>query len=130
MAQKSLQAQVQEIVRRELENRADKAKRALARATKEAMNDYYSVPEGKYYDRTGMFKQAYKEYEHKDTRDKNHMSITVGVVFENPPAYEKHGVPLEDIYASNLAGGHGGNGNQSADILEQVNAIADKISGK
>lgn len=130
MASKSLSAQIQEMVRKELENQADRAKRALVRATKEAMTDYYSVPEGKYYDRTGMFGKAYKEYEHKDTRDKNHMSITVGVVFENPPVYEKHGIPLDDIYASNLSGEHGGNGNQSADILERVNAVADKIAGK
>lgn len=122
--------EAQQVVRQELENEADRVKRALVRATEDAMDNFYSVPEGKYYDRSGAFHDAYKEYEKKNTRDPEHMVITVGVTFENAPDYEKHGIPIEDIYTSNLAGNHGGNDYHSGDIIEKVSAAADAIAGK
>lgn len=123
----SIIKEAQQMVRRELENEADRAKRALVRATEDAMDNFYSVPEGMYYDRTGAFKEAYEEYEKKNTRDPEHMVITVGVTFENTPNYAKHGIPLEDIYSLNLSGDHGGNGNHSDDIIERVSAAADAL---
>ena len=122
--------EAQKIVRKELANEADRVKRALVRATEDAMDNFYSVPEGKYYDRIEAFHDAYDEYEKKNTRNPEHMIITVGVTFEKPPQYAKHGIPLEDIYSSNLAGDHGGNGYHSGDIIEKVSAAADAIAGR
>ena len=126
----SIIKEAQQMMRKELENTADRAKRALVRATEDGMDTFYRVPEGKYYDRTGMFGEAYREYESKETRDPYKMSITVGVIFDKTPEYSKHGIPLEDIYEANLSGDHGGNGYHSGDIIEKVSAVADKIANE
>lgn len=123
----TLSPEVVAIVKKDLENAADRGKRALVAATKETMGDYYSFPEGRWYERTGMFGKAYTTIEQKDTRDTGNMSIKVGVEFESPVDYPVHGIPNEEIYTMNLSGEHGGNGN-SGDILERVERAADIIA--
>lgn len=116
------------MVRADLENRADQGKRALIAATKEAMGDYYSFPEGKYYERTGAFGNAYSEYECKDTRDAGHMVIDVGIMFDQPVNYPVHGISNEQIYEMNLAGQHGGNGATVPSVVDHVKKAAEIIA--
>lgn len=116
-------------VRQNLENEADKIKRALVSKTKESMEKYYSYPEGDYYDRTGAFGKAYRSFEQKRTRNINNMNIRVGVAFDTPPVYKIQGKPPENIYASNLSGEHGGNG-ENGDVVARVEEYADAISTK
>lgn len=120
-------------VQREIENEADRVRRQLVRATKEAMGDYYKYPRGRYYDRTGDFGRAYTSFKEQDFKDPNNMSVTVGISFEddNAPEYEHHGIPNEAIYAANLAGEHGGQGRgNSGDVIEHVERVADFIVAK
>lgn len=123
----TLSPEVVAIVKKDLENAADHGKRALVAATKETMGDYYSFPEGRWYERTGMFGKAYTTIEKKNTRDTSDMSIEVGVEFESPVDYPVHGIFNEEIYEMNLSGEHGGNGN-SGDILERIERAADIIA--
>lgn len=120
-------------VQHEVENEADRIQRALVSATKEAMGEYYSYPEGEYYDRTGQFGRAYKPYKKQHFRDPNNIKVTVGISFEdeNAPQYEHHDIPNEDIYAANLSGEHGGQGRgNTGNIIEHVERVADFIAAK
>lgn len=121
-------AEVVKLVRNTLENAADRAKRALVAATKEAMEDYYAFPEGEYYVRSGAFGQAYSVYECKEMRDPRHMSIEVGIMFDKPVDYPVHGIPNEEIYSMNLSGAHGGNGFTDPSVVEHVKRAADLIT--
>lgn len=117
--------QIQDIARKQLENEADKIKRALVSATKQAMDDYYSYPEGIYV-RTEQFYNSWKPYEKKDTRDIDNMSITVGVVFDCDYEYIPRGLSMDEIYDNNLAGFHGQGWGTSP--LHQVQKAADAIA--
>lgn len=123
----TLSPEVVAIVKKDLENAADRGKRALVAATKETMGDYYSFPEGRWYERTGMFGNAYTTIEKKNTRNANNMSIKIGVAFDNPVDYPVHGISNEEIYEMNLSGEHGWNGN-SGDVVERVERAADIIA--
>lgn len=127
----SISAEVKEMVRRELENVADKGKRRLVRATKDLMDEYYSFPEGRYYNRTGAFRNAYNTIESKYTRDIANATVVVGIAFDTPPQYSKHGLPLDEIYEMNLSGEHGGNGiRPSGGIIDNLEEKADKIASE
>lgn len=124
-------AEAVKLVRQELENKADRVERALVSATEEAMNEYYSVPEGKLYNRSGAFGKAYKHHQEKNTRDINNMKIVVSVEFEQPVDYPVKGVSAETIYDYNLQGYHGtADRPRSADVLEYVERAADLIAAK
>lgn len=123
-----IKEEIQEMIRKDLENTADRVKRRLVRASKEALDAYYGFPEGDYYVRTEKFKNlSFKPYEKKSLSNPDNMKITVGVIFERDYEYAKAGVDSETIYTWNLAGLHGGNGN-SGDILDQVSEVADSLA--
>lgn len=117
----------QDIVRKELENEADKIQRALISATKQAMDDYYSFPEGVQYERTEKFYNSWKPYEKKYTRNIDDMSITVGVVFDCDYEYIPRGLSMDEIYDMNLRGFHGVD-RWGTSPLHQVQKAADAIS--
>ena len=112
-------AEAVQMVRSELENTADRVERALISATKDSMSKYYSFPEGDYYNRNEYFKDAYETHQTKSTRNPMDMCITVTLAFDKPVDYPARGMSPEAIYASNLSGEHGGNGD-NGDVVERV----------
>ena len=122
-----LMTEAVQMARSELENTADRVERALVSATKESMSTYYSFPEGDYYDRNGYFEDAYEVHQTKNTRNPTNMCITVTLAFDKPVDYPVRGMSPEAIYASNLSGEHGGNGD-NGDVVERVRQAAMTIN--
>lgn len=126
-----IMAAAKKIIENELENTADRAKRALIRAADEALLDYYEFPEGEIYHRLDIFKDhSFQPYELKRLRNPRNMHVTVGVVFALEEEYPEHSrnVTSDEIFSWNLEGYHGSNG-QGDSPLQKVHDVADKIAG-